>query len=355
MTRREIHFPHRSGRLRVVSADASTGDGLIPYPAVFCDELHRWRSSDLFETLSTALSKRGARMLTISTAGVREASPLWPLRERALAMRVRREGVQLAADSDDGSFALRELSASQDADWRDLDIAEQVNPLVTRRTLEQRFASPTQNERSWRRFSLNQWLEPASDEAVISPETWDGLLDSSIGQPDGVVCFAVDVALERDLASIAACRWMGDRVLVEIVDSGVGVAWVPERLMKLTEAHSSMPVILDGIGPSGALVPRIEEWDVPVRMTTTREFAQSFAAFVDLVREDRLRHRGDPPLRHAIEGAVTRPLSDSRAWSRKASLNDVSPLVAASLAAWGLTTLGPVRGGAFLGAAEPAR
>lgn len=352
MTRREIHHPALSGRLRVISADANTGDGLIP-TRVLADELHRWRSADLYETLHTALAKRAGRLLTISTAGIREESPLWPVRERALAMKVRRDGVRLSADSGDGSFALRELSAPADADWRDLGVAEQVNPLTSRATLAQRFASPTQNERSWRRFTLNQWLDPAAEAAIISPDEWDGLLDDSTGQPAGVTCFAVDVSLERDVASIAAARWMGERVLVEVVDSGLGVAWVPERLVQLTEATASMPVILDEIGPSGALASRIEEWDVPLRKTNTREFAQGFGVFLDLVREDRLRHRGDPPLRHAIEGAVTRPLSDARAWSRKASLNDVTPLVAASLAAWGLTTLGPVRGGGFLGATEP--
>jgi phage terminase large subunit-like protein len=346
MTRREIHLPARSGRLRVISADANTGDGLIP-SLVLCDELHRWRTADLFETLQTSLTKRGGRMLTISTAGIREESPLWPIRERALELNVKREGVRLSADSEDGSFALRELSAPDDADWRDLEIAQAVNPLVSREALAQRFASPTQNERSWRRFTLNQWLDPASEEGVITPEEWDGLLDSAGERPTGVLCFGVDVSLERDIASIAVAGYVQDKVLVQVVESGVGVAWVPPRLVELTEAHSSLPVIIDGIGPAGALAARIEEWDVQLRQTNTREFAQSLGVFLDLIKEDRLRHRGDPPLNHAVQGACTRPLSDARAWSRKASLADVSPLVAATLAAWGLTTLGPVTKGPF--------
>jgi phage terminase large subunit-like protein len=353
MTRREIHLPARSGRLRVISADANTGDGLLPWPVVLCDELHRWRSADLFETLQTSLAKRGGRMLTISTAGIREESPLWPIRERALELNVHREGVRLSADSEDGSFALRELSAPEDADWRDLDIAQEVNPLVSRDVLAQRFASPTQNERSLRRFTLNQWLEPASDEGVITLDEWAALLDAKLEQPSGVVCFGCDVSLERDIASIAVAGYVGEKVMVQVIDSGMGVAWVPERLVKLTESRSSLPVVIDGIGPSGALIPRLEEWDLHVRTTNTREFAQSLGTFLDLVREDRLRHRGDAPLTAAIQGAATRPLSDARAWSRKASLSDVSPLVAATLAAWGLTSLGPVRVGPFGGSNDP--
>jgi hypothetical protein len=157
----------------------------------------------------------------------------------------------------------------------------------------------------------------------------------------------VDVSLERDVASIAVAGWAGGKVLVEVADAGMGVAWLPERLVKLTESHTCLPVVVDSIGPAGAIVPRLQEWDLEVHATSTHEFAQSLGVFLDLIREDRLRHRGDPPLGHAVQGAATRPLSDARAWSRKASLNDVSPLVAASLAAWGLTTLGPVKEGPF--------
>ena len=346
-TRREIHCPARSGVLRVISADANTGDGLIPFPAVFCDELHRWRSGDLFETLGTALAKRGASRVTISTAGIKDESPLWPIREAALALKVHREGVRLSADSDDGSFALRELSAPDEADWRDLDVAGAVNPLVSRQALAQRLASPAQNERSWRRFTLNQWLEPAAEDAVISPETWRELVDDSRAPMESPVAFAVDVSLERDIASIAVAGFIGDKVLVQIVESAVGVAWVPKRLVELTEAHKCLPVIVDGVGPSGALVPRIEEWGIEVRVTNTREFTAACATFLDLVNEDRLRHRNEPPLNLSVQGAAMRPLSDARAWSRRKSLSDSSSVIAASLAAWALTTIGPVSREAF--------
>jgi phage terminase large subunit-like protein len=346
-TRREIHCPARSGVLRVISADANTGDGLIPYPAVFCDELHRWRSADLFETLGTALAKRDARRVTISTAGIKDESPLWPIREGALALNVHRDGVRLSADSDDGSFALRELSAPDDADWRDVDVAQAVNPLVSRDTLARRLSSPAQNERSWRRFTLNQWIEAASEDAVISPETWRDLVDTSGEQMESPVAFAVDVSLERDIASIAVAGYIGEKVLVQIVESAVGVAWVPKRLVELTGAHKCLPVIADGVGPSGALVPRIQEWGIEVRITNTKEFTAACATFLDLINEDRLRHRDEPPLNLSVQGAAMRPLSDARAWSRRKSLSDSSSVIAASLAAWALTTIGPVSREAF--------
>jgi phage terminase large subunit-like protein len=349
VTRRDVEYPALRGRIRVISADASTGDGLIP-SLVLADELHRWRDDDLYVTLQTALAKRGGRMVTISTAGLREVSPLWPIRERALAdLEVTRDGARLSAESADGAFALRELSAPADADWRDLTVAKMVNPAswVTERVLAQRLASPTQSERSWRRFTLNQWQDAASEDAVISQEAWRELVDTSGAAMESPVAFAVDVSLERDIASIAVAGFIGDKVLVQIVESAVGVAWVPRRLVELTEAHKCLPVIVDGVGPSGALVPRIEEWGVEVHTTTTREFTAACATFLDLVNEDRLRHRNEPPLNLSVQGAAMRPLSDARAWSRRKSLNDSSSVIAASLAAWALTTLGPISKEAF--------
>jgi hypothetical protein len=43
----------------------------------------------------------------------------------------------------------------------------------------------------------------------------------------------------------------------------------------------------------------------------------------------------------AVAGAMTRPLGDAWAWSRKNSTVDISPLVACTLALWGLETLEP--------------
>jgi len=48
-----------------------------------------------------------------------------------------------------------------------------------------------------------------------------------------------------------------------------------------------------------------------------------------------LCHRPQPVLDVAAGTAVTKPLGDSWVWNRKASPNDVAPLVAATGAAWG--------------------
>jgi hypothetical protein len=349
MTRREILYPARAGRLRVISADANTGDGLIP-TLVLADELHRWRSADLFETLQTALAKRAGRMLTISTSGIRGESPLWPIREKALSMGACRDGVRLSVDSPDGSFALRELSAPDDVDWRNLDVACAVNPLASREVLAQRLDSPSQNERSWRRFTLNQWLEPSAQDATIDPEMWAALTDADFTSIMPV-CFAVDVTPDRGAAAIVAATYNGAgedrRLLVDVVECGDGVGWVLERLRELDARHDHVGVVLDGAGPAGALAARLEEFDIPLHVTSARDYARACQGFYDLVREGRLAHRDQPPLSVAVQAATRRRLTDGWAWSRSRSLGSIAPLCAASLAAWGLQTHGPISREAF--------
>lgn len=344
MTRREIQHSAWGGRARVISSDASTGDGLIP-SHVFVDELHRWKDDDLFTTLRVALSKRSGRMLTISTAGIREESPLWPVRERALAFGAERDGVRLSADGP--GFALRELSAPADADWRDMNVAGSVNPLVTREQLELRFDG---SETPWRRFTLNQWVDRSELATVIDTTTWMGLVDMQAPALPPV-CLAVDATMDRDCAAIGVAAFVDDRsevALVDVAEAGSGIAWVIDKVVLLAERYETVGVTIDPGGPAASLIPRIQEYGVPVIEVTTREVAQACTGFFDaVVAGDRLRHRGSPVLDASVQGAVKRPLSQSWAFDRRKHVGDPSPLLAATLAHFGLLKRGPMSQTAF--------
>jgi hypothetical protein len=68
-----------------------------------------------------------------------------------------------------------------------------------------------------------------------------------------------------------------------------------------------------------------------------REWAKS-AASSDAAAQGEVRHLATAELIAALDGALKRPLGDAWAWSRKSSSVDISPLVAATLALWGLRT-----------------
>ena len=85
-----------------------------------------------------------------------------------------------------------------------------------------------------------------------------------------------------------------------------------------------------------------------MRQVTAREHATACGSLFDLVGQSlraldgekfdpsrTLRHLGQPHLSAAVKAAVKRPLGDAWAWNRKGSV-DISPLVAVTLALWGL-------------------
>jgi hypothetical protein len=104
-------------------------------------------------------------------------------------------------------------------------------------------------------------------------------------------------------------------------------------------------VFCDETVPAAALLPQFagdDEHDpVEVERLNASEYAQACGALVDLVGDDRLRHLDQPELNAAVKGAAKRPLGDAWAWSRKSSNVDISPLVAVTLALWGLESRAP--------------
>jgi hypothetical protein len=67
-----------------------------------------------------------------------------------------------------------------------------------------------------------------------------------------------------------------------------------------------------------------------------REVAAACGQFYDAVTEQSLSHLDQAPLASALAGAQQRPLGDAWAWARRIVSVDISPLVAATLAKWGL-------------------
>jgi hypothetical protein len=65
---------------------------------------------------------------------------------------------------------------------------------------------------------------------------------------------------------------------------------------------------------------------------------QSCRALVDLVNEQKFRHRGQLELAEAIRGAVVKTFSDSWVYSR--SRTDISPLMATAAALWAADRFG---------------
>jgi hypothetical protein len=190
------------------------------------------------------------------------------------------------------------------------------------------------------RLGVGDW--PSADgkgARLISGEQWNGLADVQ-STADGRVCFAFDVAPDRASAAIGVAGRRSDgKSHIEVIDHRRGTAWIADRLVELRDNHANVGVVCDGVGPAGSMLPALAAVGIRPELTTAKDHAQACGRFFDAVNDDTLRHLGTRELRSAIAGAATRPLGDAWAWSRKSSAVDISPLVATTLALWGMDAL----------------
>ena len=178
------------------------------------------------------------------------------------------------------------------------------------------------------------------DDVVITPEAWGKCFDAASQRAD-TVCFAVDVTPNREYSSIGvAGRREDGKLHVELVDHRRQTGWVVERVRELVEAKPAIGVVLDGASPANSLLSELTEaLDIDVTVLTGNEHAQACGMIFDAVEQGTLRHIGQTELAEATRVAVKRPLGDAWAWSRKNAAGDISPLVACTLALWGVQTM----------------
>jgi phage terminase large subunit-like protein len=174
---------------------------------------------------------------------------------------------------------------------------------------------------------------------VISAETWSACRDSR-SQLRGVPCFALDATPDRSMAAIGVAGYRADRRRhIEIVEHRAGTQWVPERLLALQRRWAPLPVIVDPGGPAGSLLVDLAAAGVSTETLSAREYAQAAGQFYDAVTEGGVRHLEQPVLGAAVASARKRVLGDSWAWARRSGSN-ICPLVAVTLAHWGLVKAG---------------
>ncbi len=304
----------------------------------FIDEAFAQRDSRIEQAFKPAMMTRPQPQLwVVSTAGT-EASEY--LRGKVDRGRLRCEmGLT-------GSVCYVEYSAPDDADpadpatWRACMPA--LGHTVTEAAVQADFESMDLPE--FRRAYLNQWPDAAPPGwGVVAEEDWAGLVDPG-SQIAGPVVFAAAFSHDRRSAAIGVCGRRADGVThVELADYRGGTAWAVPRLIELAARHSAAAVVVDAGSHEGSMIPELEDAHVEVTSPSVREIAQAFGQFYEAATDSgSLRHLGQAELDAALRFAVTRDIGDGgRTWGRKASsAADISPLVAVTLARYGLMAYG---------------
>jgi hypothetical protein len=192
----------------------------------------------------------------------------------------------------------------------------------------------------FRRAYLNQWVPKDVPDtwSVIGQPAWSALADPQ-SHPAGRPVFAAVFSGDRSRAAVGLAGWRPDGLLhVEVANYEAGTSWVVPWLADRYARHDPQAVVVDAGGHEGSIIKDLEAARVPVMSPNAREVAQAFGDFTDAATDAKtLRHRGQEDLDAALAGAITRDVGDSgRAWARRKSSADISPLVAVTLAAWGL-------------------
>lgn len=300
---------------------------------VLLDEAFAHPDARLEQALRPAMITRvqpGSQLWVVSTAGTPEDSPyLWDKVEKY------RQVVEAALTHSVCYFewsAADELDPADPATWWTCMPA--LGHTQTVEAIESEFqgmAALNEFERAY----LNRWKNATSD-PVIPLADWNALKDAGSEMLDPV-CIAFDVTPDGQSSSICAAGHRADGLLhVEVIETGAGTGWLPKRLAELVEKWKPVAVVCDPAGTAGGVLPKLNDLDVVT--TSAREHAQACSLLFDTVKQKGLRHLGTTELAVALDGAVKRSLADAWAWSRKSSSIDISPLVAVTLALWGLQT-----------------
>ena len=257
--------------------------------------------------------------------------------------RIRERGMA----GEDPSLAYFEWSADLDidklvpADLDSVDHYAQANPAlgirITERHIRNEALSLDPRTFAVERLGVGDWPRIDSEaKHIIDMDRWHECTDLD-SAPLDPVCFAFDVTPDRSTACVAVSGLRSDGLPhIEVIEHKRGTRWVVATVARLAKQHHRSIVVCDAYGPAGSLLTELENLGIEVLVTSAGDQAQACGIFYDAVMDSKtLRHLDTPELTAAVDGATTRQLGESWAWSRKKSTVDISPLVAATLALWG--------------------
>lgn len=344
---------NRDYRVRASNRKAGRGKSA---DLVLLDELREQQTWEAWAALSkTGMARKNALLWCMSNAGDGTSVVLRHFRLRAHAQLGDPDGIVKAlgdsepiADADGSALGLFEWSAHPDADPSDVDAWAQANPSLGY-TIELSTLKAAQADDPVDVFKtecLCQWVTSA-----ITPpfpvNAWEaGKDEDSRIADDSPLWFGADISKDRDHASIAVCGKRNDGAWhVELAEYRTGSGWIVKWLQNAAPNYpGGIRMALQSKGaPIASMLDVLAAIDgVEVIECSGRDVAGWCGRLYDAVAAcDEgadvdavpVYHITQPALDLAANIAATRPLGDGAwAWDRNKSMEDISPLVAATMA-----------------------
>jgi Terminase large subunit, T4likevirus-type, N-terminal len=291
------------------------------------DEAFAHRSMDIIGAIAGTMAARTHAQLWItSNAGTSES----------VLFRHYTTTGRAQVDSPVSPMAWFEWVADESVDVLDREGWEAANPsldlphgVVSAHLAEQ--ALTIDGDR-FRREYLNHWVD-LDILTGIDAVTWAACRDDTL-VPAGRIALALDMTPERDRGALVAAGDIDGRTPLEVIEHTSDIDRLVTRTVEIASRNGAL-VVLDRGNPASSAVPALERAGVEVRMIPAPDFARACGDFYDAARFARLSHRGDYRLADAVLGATKRAMGEAWVWRRRGP-SDISPLIAATLARWGV-------------------
>jgi hypothetical protein len=204
----------------------------------------------------------------------------------------------------------------------------------------------TMDRSTFFREHLNVWMD-ASILVGIDAVTWAACRRDDV-VPQRQVAFGLDFTPERDRGALAVAGIHelanGDVITpIEVIEAGSDLEHLVTRTAEVANQWNGL-ITIDRGSPAASTIPALEQLTLDertrthkVRLIPMTELARACGDFHDAAIHARLSHRGDYRLTDAVLASTKRKVGDAWAWQRRGAA-DISPLVATTLARWGVVT-----------------
>lgn len=263
-----------------------------------------------------------------SSSGDTSSLPLLRLRKRAL-------------DKTNTPLGYFEWSCEEDADHMDKNNWYTANPALGIRISEEfvQRELETLKEEEFKRERLGIWGFENNISSLINKKQWVKLATNEKSERVGRTIFSIDIPPTRDVTTICASSYTTEgKIIGEIVARDYGTAWVAPKIKQLLMRNKGSMLILSNSSAVSCLEYDFREQKVRPRYISKGEFLQASSVFYDLVQQEKILHTDQEILNSAILNGKARYMSNGLWYWRKCDpLVDISPLVALSVAVWGVT------------------
>lgn len=323
-----------NGSLQTISATLASSAHGRSLDLVMIDEAFEHRDAAAIDGSfgPPMLTRPEPQMWVVSTAGT------W----RSTFLNDRRDAARLAAEADEGrGLACFEWSADPDWDLWDRAKWPEFMPALGYSQTEEAVAGliAVMEERAARRAFMNLTTEEDEDSNGMDLGAWSKQ-NSATSKISTDMMLAVDGSPDRRWASIgAAGRGIDEDLHGELVETGPGLAWLGPRTIAVAKRQGIGTVAVDPSSSAGSVIPELEAAGLTVHKMPARAHAWAAGMVYDRVVDGHFWHRGQAELQAAVVAARKRPLGDAWAWDRRNEDDNLTPLVAVTLAAGAVLAL----------------